>query len=451
MRRPRGKPRGLRFFLDVWVYPLRMNRWAATFVIAAASLAFAGFTPPVHAAAASDIPGTVLPSRTISSSVGGPTVDEVFAVSVPSGSVLIATVRGEVGSELGLYLFAPEAVSIATSAPIAQSARTGGVQSISLAIESGGTYYLNINGRNVNRAYEYTLSIAIARDTSPPTFISASMPARARSASVCATVNGSDITSGVRDVRVRETANASAATWMPYTGRGNYCVVVGAGDGSRSFDVSIRNGVGLVSVPRTFSVSIDDEAPTLVRSTPAQGGVMYEPRGSISWTFSEPIRLDGAVTESIYVVSQAGTRVSGRAELLDGGLRVRWTPLAGLPVGSVLLVAITGVSDRAGNAALPIDSLEVSRKQRSSLTLSRSRTTSRWSWLTYTATQNLVGKELLLETLVDGTWEVSAAITPATLRGSFRVERSSGAAIRLRWAGDERVDASKSPRVGLGG
>ena len=140
---------------------------------------------------------------------------------------------------------------------------------------------------------------------------------------------------------------------------------------------------------------------------------MYEPRGSISWTFSEPIRLDGAVTESIYAVSQAGTRVSGRAELLDGGLRVRWTPLAGLPVGSVLLVAITGVSDRAGNAALPIDSLEVSRKQRSSLTLSRSRTTSRWSWLTYTATQNLVGKELLLETLVDGTWEVD----PSSLGG----------------------------------
>lgn len=428
-----------------------MHRLLAHVLSLAILIAAAGFAQEVRAAVASEIPGTPLLGRSVVGSVGGATIDEVYAVNVPSGSVLIATVQGELGAELGVYLFEPDATSILTAAPITSSARPGGTQSISTAVQLGGTYYVDINGRNLDRAYEYTLSLAIARDTTPPTFTSVSMPARARSGSVCAAVTARDVTSGVRDVRVRESSSGAAAAWLPYTGPGKYCTTASAGSGARGFDVTIRNGVGLAAAPRSFSVIIDDDAPVLSGSTPSQGGVLYEPRGSITWSFNEPVRLAGAVSDNIYVVSQAGARLAGVGQLLGDGTRVRWTPLVGLPAGSILLAAITGVRDQAGNETVPIESLEILRKQRSSLDLARIRSGSRWSWFRYATTRNLIGRDVLMETYTNGAWQISAVITTSGVSGTFRVERSSGAAIRLRWAGDERVDGATSRRVGLGG
>ena len=403
----------------------------------------------VRAAAASDIPGTALSARTLVSAVGGAAVDEVYAVSVPAGSVLVATVRGEAGAELGLYLFDSDATSIFTASPLVQSAKPGGVQSLSTAVQYGGTFYLNINGRNVDRAYTYTLSIAIARDTTPPTIVTASMPARARSMSVCATVKGSDITSAVRSVRVRELANVGAAEWVEYRGAGSYCVAVSSGSGARMFDVSVRNGVGLTSVPRTFSVFIDDLAPTLLGSSPTQGSVLLEPRASVTWRFSEPVRLVGGLSENIFAVNQAGVRIAGSAVVVGDGSRIRWTPTANLPPGSILLVAIAGVRDRAGNEAQPIESLELFRKQPASIGLTRSTIGTQWAQFRYSVSVNLIGQELVLETLVGGTWQVSSTVTAERASGAFRIERSSGLAVRLRWAGDERVNQVTSRRAKL--
>ena len=403
----------------------------------------------VRAAAASDIPGTELNARTLVSAVGGTTVDEVYAVSVPAGSVLVATVRGEAGAELGLYLFATDSTSIFTALPLTQSAKPGGVQSLSATMEYGGTFYLNVNGRNSDRAYAYTLSVAIARDTTPPTFVTVSMPARARSMSVCAIVKGSDITSGVRSVRVRELANPGAAEWVEYRGAGSYCVSATGGSGEGIFDVAIRNGVGLTSAPRTFSVSFDDLAPTLVGSSPKQGSVLLKPRASVTWRFSEPVRLVGRLSENIFAVNQAGVRIAGSAVVVGDGSRIRWTPTANLPAGSILLVAIAGVRDRAGNEAQPIESLELFRKQPASIGLARSALGTRWARFEYAVSSNLIGQELLIETLVAGTWQVSSIMTSERASGGFRVERSSGIAIRLRWAGDERVNQVTSRRGSL--
>ena len=431
------------------MYPEPMIRKVSALLATFIALVFVLPATGVRAGGASDIPGTALSARTLVSAVGGAAVDEVYAVSVPAGSVLVATVRGEAGAEIGLYLFDADAASIFTASPLVQSAKPGGVQSLSATIEYGGTFYLNINGRNSDRAYTYTLSIAIARDTTPPTFITASMPARARSMSVCATVKGSDITSGVRSIRVRELANAGAAEWVEYRGAGSYCVAATSGSGERMFDVAVRNGVGLTSLPRTFSVFIDDLAPILVGSSPDQGSVLLEPRASVTWRFSEPVRLVGGLSENIFAVNQAGVRIAGSAVVVGDGSRIRWTPTANLPAGSILLVAIAGIRDRAGNEAQPVESLELFRKQPASIGLTRSTLGTRWARFEFAVSANLIGQELLLETLVGGTWQVSATISAERSAGSFRVERSSGLAVRVRWTGDERVNQVTSRRASL--
>jgi hypothetical protein len=431
------------------VYPDHMNRAFTALLMTLTAAAVLLPAQVTRAAAASDIPGTALSARTLVSAVGGPTVDEVYAVNVPDGSVLVATVRGEAGSELGLYLFDTDATSIFTANPLVQSAKPGGVQSLSAAIQVGGTFYLNINGRNSDRPHAYTLSIAIARDTTPPSIVAAAMPARARSASVCATVKASDVTSGVRSIRVRELGNPAAAAWVGYLGEGSYCVATSSGSGARAFDVTVRNGVGLISVPRAFSVFVDDLAPTLLRSNPPQGSVLLEPRASITWRFSEPVRLAGGLSDNIFAVNQAGVRIGGSASVVGDGSRIRWTPTVNLPPGSILLVAIAGVRDVAGNEALPIESLELFRKQPARIGLTRAGVGARWTRFSYSVSENLVGRELLLETFADGAWQVSSTITPERSGGSLRVERNSGVAVRVRWVGDERVNQVTSRRVAL--
>ena len=112
-------------------------------------------------------------------------------------------------------------------------------------------------------------------------------------------------------------------------------------------------------------------------------------------------------------------------------------------------MAIAGVRDRAGNEAQPIESLELFRKQPASIGLTRSTIGTQWARFRYSVSVNLIGQELVLETLVGGTWQVSSTVTAERASGAFRIERSSGLAVRLRWAGDERVNQVTSRRANL--
>ena len=424
------------------------NRFSRA-LLAATLLTFS-FTPAQPVLAAAEIPGTPLTRATVQSQVGGPIVDEVYELAVPPGSVIVITVRGEVGAELGIYLFDAGATSVLTDTPIAVSAKPGGRQAISYSSAAGGTLYLDVNGRNLDRSYEYILTVSSNRDTSPPELLQYSLPTSARSSSVCATVKGRDGISGVREVGIRDVSKLGSVVWMPYTGVGPYCVVVDEGDGLRRIEAKVKNGVGLISSATSQLVTIDDTAPRVKRSSPAQGGIMYEPRGSVTWTFNEVVRMTATGAQSVYAVDQRGTPLQGVAQIAGNGTKILWTPSVKIPLGSVLLIALTEVTDKAGNPAPLLETLEISRKQRAAVEIIGTTSRSRAVIVNIATSANLVNKDLVIELYSEGVWGVWSVLTVQSRSVSLRVPKSAGSAMRVRWTGDDRIAPVVSRKVLLG-
>ena len=74
-------------------------------LVVALLLVFGAYAP-VRASESSEIPGVQLPpSGKMTSEVGESVFDLVYSVDVPAASVLVVSLRGEPGAELGLYLF----------------------------------------------------------------------------------------------------------------------------------------------------------------------------------------------------------------------------------------------------------------------------------------------------------------------------------------------------------
>jgi len=403
----------------------------------------------VRAAGGQEIPGVELSGRSVAGTVGGPVVDQVYEILIPSGTLLVATLRGEPGAELGLYLFEPGATSILTDIPIAQSAKPGANQVLSVGLEFGGRFYLNVNGRNADRSYQFDLSVSITRDRTPPEFVSFTAPRSARSQEVCATIKATDVISGVRELRLTDLSGDEEANWVPYRGSGEYCTSVRPGDGARTLEAVVRNGVGLRSAPRQWTVRIDDAEPAAVRYRPAQGSVLFEPRPSVEWTFSERVRAAGPGSAEVFAYNQLGVRLQGVTTRSSDRLTLRWTPLANVPPGSTLLIGLAGVTDVAGNPSTPIDSIELFRKRTASISLRLASLGADRVRLAYVLSSALVGRALDAEIFVNGLWQPWRSITPTAVTGAFSIERDLGSAVRLRWAGDEVVASAKSGRLAI--
>ena len=416
----------------------------------AASLLTFSFAPVQPVLAAAEIPGLPLARTAVQGQVGGSIVDEVYQLAVPPGSVIVITIRGEAGAELGIYLFDAGAESILTDTPIAVSAKPGDRQVISHASSSGGTFYLDVNGRNLDRSYTYILTVTTNRDTSPPELLQFSLPTSARSSSVCATVKGRDGISGVREVGIRDATSERPTVWMPYRGLGSYCVAIEIGDGPRRIEARVRNGVGLSSSPKSLFVTIDDTAPSLSRPSPAQGGILYEPRGSVTWTFNEVVRMRETGAQSVYAVDQRGVALQGVAKIVGNGTKVVWTPNVKVPVGSALLIALTEITDVAGNPAPLLETLEIFRKQRAEIEIVSTAPTSKAVLVRFVTSANLLNKDLVIETYSEGGWGAWSALTAGSGTSSIRVPKSAGSAMRIRWAGDDRVAPIVSQKVLLG-
>lgn len=392
----------------------------------------------------SDIPGIPLVRRVVEGEVGGADIDDVYSIGIPSGSVLVVTLRGDAGAELGLYVFDGGAASILVDQPVALSAKPGAVQVVSVPLVNGGAYYLNVNGRNLDRGYGYILSYSFARDTSPPVIDRLSLPVRARSSEVCAAFRATDNISGVMDIRIRDLTRGHESVWQPYSGEKSYCVPITGGDGQRFIDVLARNGVGLSTASERFIVNIDDTPPQLVSTKPSQAGVLLDPQGAVKWRFNEPVRLSEGRAGSVYAVDQGGRAVAGDAVRVGDGSVVQWTPSQRVVPGTMLLVSLVGVTDRAGNSLGLIDSLELFRKQRAGLTLSIESVRAKSLLLRYSVSTNLVEKEIFVEIREGGVWSVHSVLVPGSTLGSYRLARGNWSAVRLRWAGDERIESTVS-------
>jgi hypothetical protein len=147
---------------------------------------------------AAEIPGVPWVGRAVTGLIGAETVDKVWRLELPEGRVGIFRVTGEAGAELGLYLFDSSATSVLTATPLKTSAKAGSSQRF-VSLLPAGTYYVNVNGRNVDRKYAFSLSISLIEDPTPPfiSIVTASGKTRVSSTEVRMKVFASDGLSGV--------------------------------------------------------------------------------------------------------------------------------------------------------------------------------------------------------------------------------------------------------------
>lgn len=413
----------------------------------ALSLAFAvsashAVTPTARGASINNIPGVDLATTSVSASVGGDSYDHVYSLDVVAGTVLLVTLRGEVGAELGLYLFGSEATSVYESEPFAASARPGADQSVSTQFFGDTTIYINVNGRNDDRPYEYQLNVSAVVDRTPPVIRVAAADPRVRPTSACALVDAVDGISGVQSVAIISSRDSSTAVWRPYIGRKRYCGSLALSDGPHELFVATRNRIGLVSLKSAGESVFDSVAPTLLGTQPSNQ-VFYSTRPIASWRFSEPIRSTKSGAARVFAVSQTGAVLTGRSWFDADRRNLYWQPLDPLPIGTLLSAVPAAVVDRAGNELSLVEPIVMIRKQRTSLTVEVTDVRNKSLELSITASQNLVGRSARLSQRIGGVWLVVREVELTGRVTRVQVSRSEATRYEVVWSGNDRLDAAR--------
>ncbi len=390
--------------------------------------------------AASDIPGTPIGVGSLGGAAGGMIVDQVYAVEIPVQSVLVVSVSGEVGAELGLYLFGENSTSVLTDTPLVQSAKPGSRQTIVHSYVAPTRAYINVNGRNLDRPYAYTLQVTIIIDTSPPIFRELVVPATTKTAELCVYISASDPTSSVREVSVGEATNEP--NWTPYLGPGEYCTALEPGPLKRRIQIVAKNGIGLVG-GRNVTVTTDDYAPSLIRSTPTDE-ILLSNDAVITWRFDEPIFVAVTGQPLVKVETPDAEPIAGVTRLSLSRRTITWSPIRVIRPGSVILAALATLRDEAGNIRTADLTRIISRKNLPKLQLnllSKNRGVAR---VELKVSRSLVGKELVIEGWDGTTWQSLSAFTPIGLTVRKWISTAKTVKIRARYSGSERLVAAES-------
>ena len=381
----------------------------------------------------------------VQGSVGGGVVDLVYSIQVRGGSMLNVTLAGEAGAELGLYIFAPDATSVSQDEPLASSSRPGGTQAIAAPLHNAGQYFINVNGRNLDRAYRFSLTVSTQIDTSPPTFARVAAASRSQAAHACVTVSAIDAISGVSDVSVTDATGSADLAWQRYSGSKRYCTVVEPGDGKRLIKVVARNSVGLISREVLVQTLIDDTEPQVVSTAPKQGGAFQVRRPSFVWSFNEPIRLLDPAGPSVFAMTGSGARFTGKVTYSSDRKRLTWQVPSSLLLGEQISATLRGVVDDAGNTLDPIDTVTAARQLLTSTKASLSSVGAARVVLRVQVSGNLIGKSLTVQRRVGGVWEDVQSIKAKSATFSVTVVRGASTAVRIVWGGSERLAPSQSP------
>ena len=421
-----------------------MNRLIRIVLALAVTAAGAAAAPrAAQALGDSEIPGVPLVGSSIVSEVGGAFVDRVYSLDVESGTSLLLTLRGEAGAELGLYVFDDKATSVVTDSPITSSALPGADQTLSMQFFAASRIYINVNGRNEDRAYVFQLGVSVVVDRSPPVIRTAIADAIGTGRSVCARVEAFDRISGVQSVAVSKVGSALPREWRAYRGATTYCSDLDLPEGRHSLLVHARNTLQMVTTVQAGEIKIDNRAPIVTLGGP-RTGVLLNPRGSLGFTFSEAIWFIGAQRSGVVVSTQTGELLRGTVEIAEDRRSVKWTPVAAVPVGTMIVGMLAQVRDAAGNITTPVEPHIVTRKQRTALSLTIERRTDRRIYLRVRGSSNLVGENVAIEVRSGRSWAPLRSLVLTSDGASFSVRRAEWRQARVLWGGSELLHVSRS-------
>ena len=298
---------------------------------------------------AAEIPGVLWAGRAVTGLIGAEAIDKVWRLELPAGRVGIFRVTGEVGAELGLYLFDSSATSVLTATPLKISAKAGASQRF-VSLLPAGTYYVNVNGRNVDRKYAFSLSISLIEDPTPP-FISiatASGKTQVSSTDVRMKVSASDGLSGVEALRWR-VDGASWSDWAAYSSS-LAAVSLPEAEGAHRIEMQAKNGAELVSEAAEFFVTLDFTPPVATLLLPKETTVVSVARPLIKYQFNEAMSAEAWRRAGLFVYRFEGSAVQGTHEYDSATRSGTFRPDAPLTPGGTYVVEFSQATDLAGNA-----------------------------------------------------------------------------------------------------
>lgn len=386
-----------------------------------------------------EIPGVPLRGSVVSADVGGAISDRVYSIEVAAGAVVVATVVGDLGAELGLYMFGAEAETVLASEPIAFSSKPGGTQMIRMVFPIAETIYLNVNGRNEDRPHRFTLSVSVVVDTSPPRILVARPSAQSRPSSICARVEATDPLAGVSSVAVVPKVSGVVPDWVQYVGIGRYCGSYDVAEGSVTVRVLARNQLGYVSSIRAGVTTVDRTTPEVGSPTP-RVDVVLVPFPVVKWRFSEPVKgLDGGGV-SLMAFDQLGNRLQGASSLSTDGSVLTWSATRPIAPGVLVNVQVPGVMDLAGNVLAEIEPFFAFRKLRTSLQIDDRGEASGRLLVKLTVSKNLLGQTIqILGQSSGGTDLLLRTVKVLDVETYVRVRPGASTRVKAVWPGNETL------------
>lgn len=346
----------------------RLRRLGLALVICAGLVGATGVTRAA-ADASSDIPGTPLPGSVASGPLGGSIYDVVFNVSVPAGSVLVASLTGPAGTDFDLYLFDQTATSVlSTNGLVAKSIGPTSSETISHPSSAGGTFYIDLNGAS-DAEGTYTLTVQIVPDATPPSLSLRLGQGQLITNQTTVSVESfaSDDLSGVTEMAF-SADGVAFGPWQAFAQTSSWTFP--PGDGTKTLWAKVRNGVGLESAVASATIVLDTVAPAITNVTPPQGARVEGLRPTFTVAFSEPLDPTSWSRYGVIVQAASGVLVTGRYSLDPAGQLGTFVPDADLVAGAPYIVTVGPVTDLAGNQVAPLGSWIVTPLVASRVTLS---------------------------------------------------------------------------------
>jgi hypothetical protein len=410
---------------------------------------------------AAEIPGTLWSGGRANGSVGGSSYDRVWRLVLTEARVALVQLRGEAGAELGLYLFDGSATSVVSGTPIKQSAQPGGSQGFAAPL-AAGTYYLDVNGRNEERAYAFTLTVALILDPTPP-FLSldiADGAGRVSSATVSVAVNAIESLSGLEEMRMRVDAGEWGA-WQPFarTAQATFAET----EGEHRVEMQVTNGAGLVSATASDTVILDLTAPVGSLLSPSLSSLVSVSRPTIRYQFTEPLRRSSWGGSAISIQDASGNVIRGTGSYDPETQIGTYSVAEALTPGVEYVVQGGSARDRAGNSIV-VEPWVLSYRLRPRIIVGQAKLTAVGSTparIVYETTALPAGAVLLLERLTseagDGTWEPAGETRVGSGGGpqSVSIQPPESGIYQLRYLGSAmrwpavsaRIRVTLAPRI----